>query len=130
MDRIEFAHIEGGLYEIIEENDERLLCIGQLLFDDNLREAVHHTLKYAPELGVEKHKEFETQLYKVRLSPDPVYGLLIKLVSKNEPNQVLETDIKISTLLDLIDAWEDAIGQEPETIILTRSQDTFKLTTE
>jgi len=130
MDKIEFARIEDGLYELVEENDERLVCIGRILQDDAVREAVKHALQYAPELGMEKHKDIETQLYKVKVSPDPVYGLLIKFIDKKEPDTVLETDIRLETLLDLIDAWEEAVDAEPEAISITRTQDTFELATE
>jgi hypothetical protein len=130
MYSIEFARIEDGYYEIIEENDERLFCIGQILLDDDLRAGVKKLLEYAPELGVERHKDFETQIYKMRLSPDPVRGLLIKFVNKEHPDHILETDIQVETLSDLIDSWEAAVDQEPESITITRSQDTFTLEVE
>ncbi len=130
MYSIEFARIEDGLYEIVEENDERLFCIGQILLDDNLRGGISKALEYAPEVGLEKHQDFETQLYKLRLSPDAAHGLLIKLIDKKDPEHVLETDLEVETLIDLIDAWEDAVSEEPEAITITRVQDTFTVETE
>ncbi len=130
MYTIEFARIEDGLYEIVQENDERLFCIGQILLDDNLRVRIKKSLEYTPEIGLEKHQEYETQLYKMRLSPDPEYGLLIKLFDKSNPEHVLQTDITIDTLMDLIDSWQDAVNEEAESIIITRVQDTFTLETE
>lgn len=130
MNHIQFSRLEDGLYEILEENDERLSVIGQLLFDDNLRNGIKAALEYAPEIGLEKRQEFETQLYDVHLSPDPVYGLLIKFIDKKDPERLLETDIKIDTLMDLIDQWEMAVAEEPEIITITRVQDTFVIETE
>lgn len=130
MNSIEFARIEDGLYEIVDENDERLFCIGQILLDDDLRGGIKKALEYASEIGLERHQDFETQLYKVRLSPDPVYGLLIKFIEKHDPEHILETDIQLATFMDLIDAWEDAIDEEPESIFITREQDTFTLLTQ
>lgn len=130
MHSIEFARIEDGLYEIVDENDERLFCIGQILVDDNLRGGFKKALEYTPETGLERHKDFETKLYHARLSPDTVYGLRIKLVDKQDPERVLETDIKLNTLIDLIDSWENLVLEEPEGIIITREQDTFTIQAE
>lgn len=130
MYSIEFARIEDGLYEIVQENDERLFCIGQILLDDDLRGGIKKSLEYAPEIGLEKHQDFETQFYKLRLSPDPAHGLLIKLIEKKNPEHVLETDLEVDTLIDLIDAWEDSVSEEPEAITITRVQDTFTVETE
>ena len=85
MYNIEFSRLEDGLYVIADENDQRLLCIGTLLFDDDLRGGIKKMLEYAPEIGIDKAHNSETELYKVRLSPDAVYGLLIKFIDKREP---------------------------------------------
>ena len=127
MNSIEFSRIEDGNYEISNENDQRLFCIGTLLLDDALRECLKKMLRYAPDIGLDKAHECETDSYKIKISPDATYGLLIHFLDKSNPEGHLETDIKIETLLSLIDAWEEAVGVEPESILITRTQDTFNL---
>ncbi len=128
MDSLEFSRVEDGQYTITEHNDERLYMIGTMLLDDAVRNGIKKALKFAPELGLDESKDINTVDINVTISPKSMNKIYIKFLEKEHPENVLETDIGIETLLDLIDAYEETVSQEPEIITLTRSQDTFKLT--
>lgn len=129
MNMIEFARSEDGTYIIVEDNDERLFCIGQLLADDAIRSTLANALSYAPEIGLEKHLDIETKLYKIRVSPTSQEMLYIKLHDKSNAEFHLETDISVDSLTDLIENWEDALVEDAQSITITRVQDTFFLET-
>lgn len=129
MDSLEFVRIEDGLYTIDEFNDERLYVIGSILLDDATRNGVKSALKFAPELGLGESKDIKTVESKVTISPKSENKVYITFTN-TEHKEPLETDMEIAQLLDLIDAYEDALDEGPETITLTRSQDTFTLTTD
>lgn len=127
MKRIICVEREPGIYDLADINDERLFCIGQILINDHLRTALKNVLEETVDLGLERHHEFETELFSLRLSPSTKTILLLQLTEKKEPYQVYETDIALETLLDLIDEWEDAADGEADIIVITRQQDVFDL---
>ncbi len=129
MRRIEFSRIINGLYSITDHNDERLLCIGRILLSDILRHAVKGALQYAPELGMVGHKDVETEEYHLRISSKNQSTVWLKLLTKSNPERVLEIDMRINNILNIIDAWEDAVGAMPESIIMNRKQDTYTIET-
>ncbi len=128
MYTLEFVRLENGEYTISDDNDQRLYMIGQILLDDALRNGVKKTLEYAPEFGVERRKDIETEQFHVRVSPLNETTCMIIYKDKTEPEEeALQTDMKIETLLDLIDSFENAVEAESESIMMTRSQDNFTL---
>ena len=129
MRRIEFSQITNGLYRITDHNDERLLVIGRILLSDILRNAVKDALKDAPEIGLERHKEIKTEDYQLRISPKDETTIWFKLLTKSDPHRILEIDLRIPKILDIIDAWEDAVDAMPESITITREQDNYTLET-
>lgn len=128
MYTLTFSRVAQGNYTISDNNDSRLLCIGSIIADPVLRKDVKKALYYASEIGMDREKQFETDLYSLHLSqPDPE-TILIKLVPKTGEKLPYETDIPLEEFIALIEELEDAIELAPHTIIITRIQDSFELT--
>ena len=84
MNAIEFARIEDGLYEIVDENDAAVY--GDMSPDQDLRGVLNRPSNCFEKLGLNA-PDFATHGFiKVRLSPDPVYGLLIKFIKSMTQN--------------------------------------------
>ncbi|MBA2307580.1 hypothetical protein H0W26_05605 [Candidatus Dependentiae bacterium] len=128
MYTITFSRVAQGNYTISDNNDNRLLCIGSILVDTDLRKRVRKALYYAAEIGLEEAKQFETTLNALHLSQLDPETIIIKLVTQTVPKIHYETDIPLEEFIALIEDYEDAIESDLRTITITRIQDSFELT--
>ncbi len=129
MDTLELTRVTNGLYIISNHNDERLFMIGKILLNDAMRKGVKKALTYAPDFGMGRKQEIDTNELKVTLSPKSQTTCIIKLIDTEYPKKELETQMDFQMFIDLINAYEEALFAYPEAITITRVQDTFTLRT-
>lgn len=129
MYTITFSRVAQGNYTISDNNDSRLLCIGYIIVDQNLRKDVKKALYYAAEIGMERPKQFETPLYSLHLSQADPETILIKLTQKTDAKIHYQTDMPLEEFITLIEDYEDAVESGPHTITIVRIQDSFEFTT-